>query len=171
MITKPLIRAILANYVLDPSGIHGVKHWARVLANGRRLAESTGANRKVIELFAVFHDACRISDGADRNHGPRGAELAKALRGSLFALPEDQCNLLYSACADHTRGMIEGDITIQTCWDADRLDLPRVGITPKAELLCTSAARERNLFEWATRRAILDDAPSTLRTDWGIHEI
>ncbi len=29
----------------------------------------------------------------------------------------------------------------KTCWDADRLDLPRVGIIPKKDRLCTEAAK------------------------------
>lgn len=32
--------------------------------------------------------------------------------------------------------------TIGVCWDADRLDLTRVGMTPKPKLLSTQAARD-----------------------------
>lgn len=32
------------------------------------------------------------------------------------------------ALAYHSDGYTEGDITVQVCWDADRLDLGRVGI-------------------------------------------
>jgi hypothetical protein len=46
------------------------------------------------------------------------------------------------------------DITAQTCWDADRLDLGRVGTTPKAEYLCTNAARDPDMIEWAHGRAV-----------------
>jgi hypothetical protein len=38
---------------------------------------------------------------------------------------------------------LDGDITVQTCWDADRLDLPRVGIQPLPQFLCTEAAKKR----------------------------
>jgi hypothetical protein len=37
---------------------------------------------------------------------------------------------------------VSADGTIGTCWDADRLDLPRVGIWPSAALLSTDAAGE-----------------------------
>jgi alkaline phosphatase D len=41
--------------------------------------------------------------------------------------------------------------TLLACWDADRLDLGRAGITPVPERLCTDAARE--LLAWAHERA------------------
>jgi uncharacterized protein len=46
-----------------------------------------------------------------------------------------------------------GDITVLTCWDADRLDLGRVGIRPAAHRLCTDAARDPAMIEWAYRRS------------------
>ena len=45
-------------------------------------------------------------------------------------------------------------MTVQTCWDADRLDLGRVGIRPLAERLCTDVARDPVLIEWAYQRSI-----------------
>lgn len=88
---------------LDPDGIHGVAHWGRVLENGRRLAAATGADPAVIEMFAIFHDACRWSEGRDPDHGPRGAQLAGGLRVEI-GLSAPQLADLVSACACHTRG-------------------------------------------------------------------
>ena len=45
------------------------------------------------------------------------------------------------------------DPTVLTCWDADRLDLGRVGITPRAEKLCTSAACNPAVMAKANHRA------------------
>ena len=42
-----LVRAIRNQYTLNWEGIHGVSHWARVWENGQRLAEATGADRRV----------------------------------------------------------------------------------------------------------------------------
>jgi hypothetical protein len=50
VISQELIRSILARYALPRDGIHGVSHWARVLENGRRLSEVTGARMDVLEL-------------------------------------------------------------------------------------------------------------------------
>src|SRR5208283_1118198 len=114
---KPFAHRILEDYALPWHGSHGVGHWARVLENGLRLAEATSAKVEVVQLFAIFHDSCRIDD----NHGRRGADLAAELRGSLFDLPDEDFELLYDACAHHTDGLVEADVTTQTCWDADRL--------------------------------------------------
>ena len=138
---KPLVHRILEDYELAWDGVHGVGHWARVLENGLRLAETMGAKVEVVQLFAVFHDSRRVGEGHDDGHGQRGADLAAELRGDLFNLCDADFELLYEACARHTDGLIEGDITIQTCWDADRLDLGRVGMMPARQKLCTAAAK------------------------------
>jgi uncharacterized protein len=46
-----------------------------------------------------------------------------------------------NALAGHSDGKTEADVTVQTCWDADRLDLGRIGVYPKTELLCTATAK------------------------------
>ena len=81
------------------------------------------------------------------------AELAAAFRSLHFQLSDERFDLLYTACADHTEGRTEGDVTIQTCWDSDRLDLGRVGVMPEPSRLCTTAARSRDMLLWADGRA------------------
>jgi uncharacterized protein len=49
---------------------------------------------------------------------------------------------------------LQGDVTVQTCWDADRLDLGRVGIRPVASRLCTPAARAPDVIAWAYARSL-----------------
>ncbi len=63
--TGAIVRDILTGYALPPRGYHGVVHWARVLENGMRLAAETGANPRVVTLFALFHDARRLNEGRD----------------------------------------------------------------------------------------------------------
>lgn len=126
----------------------------RVRQNGLRLARETGANTRVVELFAFFHDSCRRNDGRDPDHGARGAELAWELHGTDFELELPELELLTTACIGHSRGGTLADITVMTCWDADRLDLGRVGIYPEAERLCTEAARDPRLIQWAYARSI-----------------
>lgn len=69
---KPIIHRILKDYALPCHGIHGVGHWARVLENGLRLAKETKANVEIVQLFAIFHDSCRVNEGSDFSHGRRG---------------------------------------------------------------------------------------------------
>jgi uncharacterized protein len=163
-----VLHAVLEGYALPWDGDHGVAHWARVLENGLRLAEETGADVEVVRLFAVLHDARRINEGGDPDHGPRAAELAEALRGRLFDLPDRAFVLLHRACAGHTRERTHPDVTIRTCWDADRLDLGRVGITPHPARLCTEAARRPETIAWADGRATFGVVPAFVREEWGI---
>jgi uncharacterized protein len=168
MISRELIRSILTRYALPWNGIHGVSHWARVLENGRRLAEGTGAKIQVVDLFAVFHDSRRVNEGIDDGHGRRGAELAGELRGVEFELADDDFELLVHACNLHTEGYTDGDITVRTCWDADRLDLGRVGTTPRPDKFCTEAARDSGLLKWATRPGEGLFIPDAVLSEWGI---
>ena len=157
VLSPELIAAIRVQYALPWRGIHGVTHWARVRETGLRLAARTGADPAVVELFAVLHDARRRNEGDDPGHGGRGADLAGAFHGTLIHLSDAAFALLRTACADHTKGLIEADITIQTCWDADRLDLGRVGIVPDPARLCTAAAKESAMRDWAYACSLRSD--------------
>jgi uncharacterized protein len=148
-----LIAAIRAQYRLAWDGIHGAGHWERVRENGLRVAERSGARTDVVELFACFHDACRHNNEWDPEHGPRAAELVRRLHGTSFDLDPAGLALLVEACAGHTRGGTTAEATVGTCWDADRLDLGRVGITPEPARLCTAAARDAEILQWAYRRS------------------
>ena len=153
MITPALIRRIRDEYLLEWDGIHGVSHWARVLENGLRLAKETNADVDVVRLFAVLHDSRRINDGHDPRHGERAAEFAEQVRGELFDLDDGRFALLRVACAQHTSGRTHADETVRTCWDADRLDLMRVGTMPHAKYLCTRAGKLPATIAWATERS------------------
>lgn len=154
MIGPALARIIRDQFALEWSGIHGASHWARVRENGLRLAELTGARPRVVELFAFLHDSRRMNDGHDPEHGARAALFAQSLAGSAFELAAPDLELLVVACRGHSDGLSQGDITVLTCWDADRLDLGRVGIRPHPDRLCTEAARDPVILEWAYRRSI-----------------
>jgi uncharacterized protein len=161
-----IMGVILRDYALPVRGAHGVVHWARVLENGLRVAEATGADREVVTLFALFHDSRRINEYTDDGHGLRGGEFARSLRGRLVFLDDARFDLLYEACRLHTDGHTTGDPTRLACWDADRLDLGRVGITPEPDLLCTDAARK--LLRWAHARAVGGHEPAEVLTAWGL---
>jgi uncharacterized protein len=122
--------------------IHGPGHWRRVERNGLLVATRSGAVVEVVRLFAVFHDSRREHDDWDDTHGARGAAYAASLRGVLFDLSDEHFKLLHYACTWHTHGRLSNQPTIGTCWDADRLDLGRVGILPEAAYMSTEFGRE-----------------------------
>jgi uncharacterized protein len=167
LLTPSLVSRILEGYALPRTGVHGVAHWARVLENGRRLAELTGGvDLDVIELFAIFHDSRRVNESVDWGHGKRGAELAVQLRGHAFELDDALFALLEYACNEHTAGKTDADRTVQVCWDSDRLDLLRVHIRPRASLLCTEAARRSSVMDWANDRALHFQVPDLIEKEW-----
>jgi len=153
MIRRALIDKVREVYVLDWDGLHGFAHWERVRENGLRLAETTGADVEVIEHFAVLHDCCRLDDGRDPGHGPRAAKLVRELAGDVVHLDPERLELLVTAIRDHTKGFTEGDVTVRTCWDADRLDIGRADIRPDPARLCTEAARNPEVIAWGWRRS------------------
>lgn len=166
IISPELLRVIRGHYRLPWRGIHGVTHWARVLENGLQLAAHTGARVEVVSLFAVFHDSRRENENHDPDHGRRGTELAGILRGSHFDLSDEDFALLKIACDQHTDGLTAGDVTVQTCWDADRLDLGRVGIRPVHKYLCTDPAKEKTRIDWAYERSVRFHVPELVSAEW-----
>ena len=107
----------------------------------------------MVELFAFFHDSRRLNEHVDNGHGARGAALASHLKGRYFDATDEEMDLLHFACVHHSDGITRGDATVLTCWDADRLDLGRVGITPRTKYLGTEAARTQVCMDKANRRA------------------
>jgi uncharacterized protein len=165
---KPIVHAILREYVLPPHGIHGLAHWARVLETGVRLAEVTGANIEVVQLFAVLHDSQRVTEKTDPSHGIRGAALAAGLLGKLFYLNDDDFDLLFVACVGHMERPIDDDPTVQTCWDADRLDFGRVRMKIDPAWLGKTTLENPAIIEWADQRATSQIIPELVQRDWGI---
>ncbi len=98
-----ILHRVLEDYTLPWNGFHGVAHWARVLENGLRLAEETGAAIEVVQLFAVLHDCRRVNEHDDPEHGPR----RRSWRGH-FGVKYLQLRMSISACciahAPATRG-------------------------------------------------------------------
>ena len=154
MITPELIAFARETFELDWHGIHGVSHWSRVRLNGLILAERTGANPLVVEYFAFLHDLGRENDDYDPDHGLRGAEIAEDVNGTLIKLSRNELALLKKACEGHSDGHTQADVTIMTCWDADRLDLGRVGIDPDPDKLCTLTAKRPSVMRPAFLRSI-----------------
>ena len=126
----PALLAHIFSHRVFESEVHSITHWKQVERNGLRLATETGADTTVVQLFALFHDSKRKHDGPDLEHGPRGAEFAKeCFEQHRFDITQEQFDQLYHACMFHTIEPRSGDATIDTCYDADRLDLGRVGMT------------------------------------------
>jgi uncharacterized protein len=153
VITPALVAALQSQFRIDWQGIHGVRHWARVRMVGLRLARETGARTDVVEWFAFLHDAARENEFSDPGHGGRAVALARDLRGALLPIDDTGFDLLAHAMTHHSDGWQEGDVTVRTCWDADRLDLPRVGIQPSPKRMCTEPARRAGIIAWARERA------------------
>ena len=153
-----LWKMVEAQFALGVGSIHGPRHWHRVEGFGLSVAVSSGADVRVVRLFAVFHDSCRRSESFDPGHGARGADLAMSLRGrgtSLDELDDNGMILLVRACQGHTDGDTSPDPTVGTCWDADRLDLPRALIWPDLSYLSTQGARDLllNGYTWSHHRS------------------
>lgn len=122
---------------------HGQAHWRRVLNNAREIArgmDDDELDMVVIELFCVFHDAMRESEHSDPEHGLRAYLLAGRI-GALASITQEQRDVLLDAMRDHDAGFVSRNLNIGVCWDADRLDLPRVGITPDPDLFSTDEGK------------------------------
>ena len=135
----PTLQSHILSHRRFISEVHGIVHWKQVERNGLLLAEKTHADIVVVRLFALFHDSKRANDGEDIVHGARGAEFAKAcFEEHRFEITQEQFDKLYHACKFHTTEHRSGDATIDTCYDADRLDLGRVNIVLDPSKMATA---------------------------------
>lgn len=147
-----LLELLRQTFRLDWNGIHGAPHWARVMHHGLHIAEHTGADPKVVRLFALLHDSQRLDEGRDPDHGPRAAAFALSLhREGRLGLDDTRADWLAQACEGHSLGKMQAATTIAACWDADRLDLGRVGVRPDPRRLLTTVAADPAHIEFAWR--------------------
>lgn len=139
-IIEKLRRYVHAQWTLG--ALHGIRHWDRVYENGLKLL-SPDVNPLVVGLFAYLHDSCRIDDGEDIYHGTRAADWIETLRNTFLKdISYEEVRLLQEACRLHTTVQSTGNPTIDACFDADRLDLWRVGIVPDPRKMATDKGKE-----------------------------
>jgi uncharacterized protein len=136
-----LKRYLKKQFKLAPDSLHGPQHWQKVEEIGLAMARKNGADQEVVGLFAWLHDSCRKNEYTDEKHGPRAAKLAKKLRNKYFKLTNDQFSLLHYAIKYHADGLTHEDLTVGTCWDADRLDLGRVGTQLEEKYMSTKEGK------------------------------
>jgi uncharacterized protein len=142
IVTRSLLERVVGDDLSRLQGIHGLPHWLRVEENGLYLAAQEEADTDVVALFALLHDARRLNDYTDPEHGKRAAYLAQELyEESFLPISKDQLKVLAYACAHHTDETYTDDTTIACCWDADRLDLCRIGMQIDPEKLNTGSAK------------------------------
>ncbi len=142
---------IKKEFQLDAASIHGIRHWENVFKIGVALACHTKADTKVVGLFSWLHDIKRETDDYDPKHGLRAGKLIKDLYDKkLLNISQKQLSQLLFACKYHNHSSIKSsDITVQTCWDADRLDLWRLGEVPDKNLLNTKIAKSTQMICFA----------------------
>jgi uncharacterized protein len=116
-----------------------------------RIAGIEGGDPLVAALFATCHDIARVHDGIDHEHGPMAVERMRVELPHDLDLRPGQLDLLFRAITSHTEGETVEDPTIGACWDADRLDLIRIGFDIDRRRLSTATARGPAL-ENAARR-------------------
>jgi len=154
---RGLLIEIRGGFTLDWVGHHGANHWARVRHHALTIAHTRGADLLVVELFAFLHDSQRRDEWRDPKHGERGAEYARSLQGKFYSLGTKPLSQLMYAIRYHSGGDVSTDPTIQSCWDADRLDLGRVGIKPSPEYLSPYGAQHiESAFRWSATKSSLE---------------
>lgn len=150
----------LEKYQLFDSHCHGFDHWVRVYYNGMTLARHLRLDHdamRCIEVFAWTHDLLRETDDDDDGlHAYDAADKLQVICDDVFPdLKKDQIRITELAVRYHsdgmtayeayTSGLLRGttysreDVIniVGCCWDADRLDLPRVGIKPHPRYMTT----------------------------------
>jgi uncharacterized protein len=156
-----LVATVLPRAWRRDSSWHGEEHWRCVATTGLALGDAApGVDRTLVLCFGLLHDTRRENETVDPEHGPRAESFARELRDEgALPLDDDRFHALAEALRLHSDGLVSEDATIGTCWDADRLHLPRVSIRPDPKRFSTRAAHgEEPLAAAAALRQ--DGAPS-----------
>ena len=131
-----VFKTAVENMKLPPMGIHGVFHWMAVYRNAL-LMDPSPEHDHYYWSFAVLHDCCRDDDGADAEHGYRASRV-------IDSYDMQHAIRLHSHVTDDKMA----PRWVRICWDADALDIVRLGIKIDPSRLRTDEARllweERN---------------------------
>jgi len=144
---EELLNIIKKDFKLDLYGDHGIYHWQRVFLNTQKLAKYYNVTSEIFELFSILHDSKRENEYQDINHGKRASEFVKELIERKYIKLDtiDEQRLIY-ACVNHTKpdmtNLLYNDIIVQICFDADKMDIERVGIIPDKKYFLTQYAKE-----------------------------
>jgi hypothetical protein len=111
------------------SHVHGIMHWRAVAQSGLYLAGLIeDLDPALILLFGLLHDSCRENEFDDPYHGHRAAQLLERLdRERIVRLSPERASTLMHALSEHDAGYTSEDPNVGACWDADRLQLQRLG--------------------------------------------
>jgi uncharacterized protein len=152
-------------YQAERSFLHGDAHWRAVALAGLWIADRTpGADRAFIVTFAKLHDAQRQSDGRDPDHGARAAQRFQEAPADGYKPRTRRTREMVHALANHTAGVRANTLNVGICWDADRLNLWRVGIVPDRSLLTTPVARTAHAL--SRGRMLCDAHAAGTLPDW-----
>lgn len=139
---KKIINQIQQDATVVCQTVHGKEHWKMVAEYGRFLAKHEKVDEHILILFAYFHDCMRHSDGTDPEHGPRAADYVMSFTPEQLGVSGKDQERLALACRHHTYECATNDLTIKACWDADRLDIGRVGVMIDPKKLFTRTAKK-----------------------------
>lgn len=170
VLKKSVLKKVLSLSNVDVDSPHGFYHWFRVLERGLMIADQEDVDASVIIAFSFLHDAFRENDGVDLDHGEIAAKAINDFLYKNLNLDKRQIQVLCFACKYHSNGYVVGNLdkkqysienfndkelnTVGACWDADRLDLARVGIYPDRDYLSTNTAKNVGIISLANKAAM-----------------
>lgn len=148
---------------VDPLGIHGVAHAARVLywadVLARQIAAPDALRSEELRWAAALHDVGRANEGVDPGHGERSA--AWVLANLTRERPETEdldVDFVAELCRwheTHGRNVPRMTLELLILKDADALDRARIGDLDPSRLRLTRATRlvdDARALEQATNR-------------------
>jgi uncharacterized protein len=142
--------------------MHGEPHWRGVAWAGLKIREVFPSIRgDLLTAFAVLHDCRRETDDRDPEHGDRAARVA-VRSGTLKRLVgAEGRELVAEACRLHERGQTRPETpTIGACWDADRVNLVRLGFRLDTRYFTVLSGEDGTLDALAGEaRLIVSDPP------------
>jgi len=118
---------------------HGLPHLRNVSYTAGRIASAVNEDIEAAVVAGFLHDCARQDDNGGREHAYESALMARGIIQEHY--PHLEVERLYACIALHADGKVTEDMLIGSVWDADRLDLARIGIEVREEFLSTLIAK------------------------------
>jgi HD superfamily phosphohydrolase YqeK len=122
--------------------IHGLNHFRQVAYIAGRIALTNMAPLEDSIIGGFLHDCAREDNHGGNEHAQESAKLARDI--IINHWPDVDVERICDAIYYHADGLVTKDPIGGCIWDADRISLARLGISPKNELLSTPIAKRFN---------------------------
>lgn len=108
-VMEMIISSTIPDQKREDSIVFELMHASGCMQIGRILAQKRNLDVEICEVAAMLHDIFVVVSGSYKNHGPKGAPIARQILEEVGGFSKDQIKTITEAIAHHSEKEIYSD--------------------------------------------------------------